>query len=94
MADNKLTKAQQAAEPKKRKRMTVEESPPKGRRAGKTALSAPAGEKKEKKEKRVILENRVFKVFKVSKEKKVSKVIQVKMVLVLAPPNSLMKMTY
>ena len=55
MADNKLTKAQQAAEPKKRKRMTVEESPPKGRRGAKYALNAPAEEKKEQKDPRSVL---------------------------------------
>ena len=38
MADNKLTKAQQAAEPKKHKHVTVEEQPRKGLRAGKSAL--------------------------------------------------------
>ena len=38
MADNKLTKAQQAAEPKKHKKVTVEEQPRKGLRAGKSAL--------------------------------------------------------
>ena len=38
MADNRLTKAQQAAEPKKHKKVTVEEQPRKGLRAGKSAL--------------------------------------------------------
>ena len=49
MADNKLTKAQQAAEPKKRKKVTVEEQPAKG---GKLA---PAPKKEEKKDPRAAL---------------------------------------
>ena len=38
LADNKLTKAQQAAGQKKRRKLTVEESSPKSRHAEKSAL--------------------------------------------------------
>ena len=49
MADNKLTKAQQAAEPKKRKKVTVEEDTPKASKA------ASAGKKADKKDPRSVL---------------------------------------
>ena len=47
MADNKMTRAQQAADPKKRKRVTVEEAPAKSRRSGKRELPVPKEEKKD-----------------------------------------------
>ncbi len=53
MADNKLTKAQQAAGPKKRKKMTVEEHPPKSRRSAKAGL--PATQVEQKKGPRAVL---------------------------------------
>ena len=51
MADKKLTKAQQAAEPKKKKRMTVEEQPRKEH-----GKSAPAAAEPEKKDPRAVLQ--------------------------------------
>ena len=47
MADKKLTRAQQAAEHKKRKKVTVVEDAPKGRRAAKDADEAPKTEKRD-----------------------------------------------
>ena len=52
MADNKPTKAQQAAEPKKKKKLTVSEDSPKG---GKAARSEAAPKKEAKKDPRSVL---------------------------------------
>ena len=41
----KLTKAQQAAEPKKRRKLTVEEDAPKGRKLGKSLIPVPKKDK-------------------------------------------------